>query len=152
MSKFININNREQLKRLLLLINDDTKPLWGKMKPQQMVEHLIESVENTNGKKVTTCDRPPEDAHRSKQQGVYTDNEIPKNVILGPLPDEYIYSDIKSAIAKLMAELKDFDMHFKSPGTTSVHSGFGSMDYDEWLIWHGKHFTHHLKQFSVWPE
>lgn len=151
MSKFININNREQLKTLLLSIPADAKPLWGKMQPQQMVEHLIDSVEYTNGKKIASCNFPVEHALRAKQKGVYTDDEIPKNVILGTLPDEYAYSGMGSAIEQLMLELNSFDAYFKTPGITSVHGGFGPMDHNEWLIWHGKHFTHHLKQFGVWP-
>ena len=52
MSLFININNREQLKRLFLSIDANAQPLWGKMTPQQMVEHLVENVQYTNGKKI----------------------------------------------------------------------------------------------------
>ncbi|MHB8208091.1 hypothetical protein [Mucilaginibacter sp.] len=151
MSTFININNREQLKELLLLIDADTKPLWGKMTPQQMVEHLIVSVEYTNGKKIGICDRSAEDALQAKQWGVYTDAEIPKNVILGTLPNEYSYASIELAIEQLMIELHNFDSYFKLSGITSVHGGFGPMNHNEWLTWHGKHFTHHLKQFGVWP-
>ncbi|MFI5158773.1 MAG: DUF1569 domain-containing protein, partial [Sphingobacteriales bacterium] len=118
---------------------------------QQMVEHLIESVAYTNGKKLTTCGLPAEDAYKAKQRGVYTDDEIPKNVILGTLPDKYSYADMELAIQQLMTELSDFDIYFKSPDATSIHPAFGPMDHNEWLIWHGKHFTHHLKQFGVWP-
>jgi hypothetical protein len=151
MPSFININNREQLKGLLLSINADIQPLWGKMTAQQMVEDLVVSVEYTNGKKIGTCNSSAEDAYRAKQKGVYTDAEIPKNVILGRPPDEYSYTSLELAIEQLMAELNDFDIYFKTPGITSIHGGFGPMDYNEWLIWHGKHFTHHLKQFGVWP-
>jgi len=151
MSTFININNRGQLKQLLLSIDANTQPLWGKMTPQQMVEHLVENVKYTNGKKIGTCDSPAEDAYREKQKGVYTNAEIPKNVILGTLPDEYSFTTLELAIQQLMTELNDFDIYFKTPGITSIHGGFGPMDHNEWLIWHGKHFTHHLKQFGVWP-
>ncbi|MGZ3754396.1 MAG: hypothetical protein ACXVAY_16340 [Mucilaginibacter sp.] len=134
---------------LLSALKPDTQPLWGKMKPQQMVEHLVESVEYTNGRKITTCDRPPGEAAKSKQLMIYTDAPIPKNVNLGPLPDHYLFPDLPAAINQLMIELAVFDQYFKTPGITSVHSGFGPLNHTEWVIWHDKHFAHHFIQFGL---
>lgn len=150
----LKIDNRDKtdiqyLASLLSELKRDTQPLWGKMKPQQMVEHLVESVEYTNGKKVTTCDRPPEEAAKSKQVMIYTDAPIPKNVNLGPLPDQYLFPDLSAAIHQLMIELTVFDHYFKTPRITSIHSGFGPLNHAEWLTWHNKHFAHHFIQFGL---
>ncbi|MGF7038731.1 DUF1569 domain-containing protein [Mucilaginibacter lappiensis] len=149
MKQSVDITNREELRKLLLLLDPQTVPLWGKMKPQQMVEHLVDQVEWTNGKKIPTCDRPADEAYRSKQVMIYTDAEISKNVFLENLPESYKYADIETAIDQLMKELDAFDQYFKEPGTTAIHGGFGPMNYKEWLIWHGKHFAHHFKQFGL---
>ncbi|MDR6944592.1 DUF1569 domain-containing protein [Mucilaginibacter pocheonensis] len=149
MEQPIDITNRTLLRKLLLSLDENAVPLWGKMKPRQMVEHLVDQVEWTNGKKTPTCDRPAEEAYQSKQYMVYTDAEIPKNVFLENLPDDFKYPDMETAIDQLMKELDDFDQYFKQPGTTAIHGGFGPMNHQEWLIWHGKHFTHHFKQFGL---
>ena len=150
MAQFVDINNREGLRELLLSLDPETIPLWGKMKPQQMVEHLVEEVKWTNGKKIAKCDKSPEEAEKSKQRMVYTDTEISKNIFLEELPERYAFADIPIAVDHLMEELEDFDWYFKEPGVTSVHGGFGPLNHEEWVIYHGKHFTHHLKQFGLW--
>jgi oxepin-CoA hydrolase/3-oxo-5,6-dehydrosuberyl-CoA semialdehyde dehydrogenase len=139
---------RKNLKSLLLSLDPAAKPLWGKMSPQQMVEHMVRQIEFSNGKRVTTCDLPAEEAAIAKEKWIYTDAQIPRNLALGPLPAN-IYPDIKAAIKQLMKELEDFDEYFEEPDTTAIHAGYGAMEYNEWLIWHGKHFTHHLKQFGL---
>ncbi len=152
MKNLIAPENRTNLQELLLSLSPDAKPLWGNMKPQQMVEHLAQSVVYTNGKKVTTCDRSPEEALKRKQFMIYTDAVMPKNIVLEALPATYAHANIPAAVNQLLAELTDFDQYFSEPGITSIHSGFGPMDHSEWLIWHSKHFTHHLVQFGLTEE
>jgi len=115
-----------------------------------MVEHLIDQVQYTNGTKVPTCDVSEEEAYKRKRRGIYTDAEIPKNVVLGSLPEDLEYESMEAAINQLMAELEAFDHYFKEQGRTVLHGGFGPMNYHEWQTWHGKHFTHHFKQFGLY--
>ena len=82
MNPSVDINNREELRRLLLTLDPAAVPVWGKMTPQQMVEHLVDQVQWTNGKKIPACDVSAEKAERSKRVMIYTDAQIPKNVIL----------------------------------------------------------------------
>jgi hypothetical protein len=152
MSLLIETDNRSQLKSLLLNLQPDVKPLWGKMDAQQMVEHLVEAVQFTNGKLSSTCSKSAEEAEKGKMRGIYTDFPFPKNVVFGVVPEDYRYSNIAVAIGQLMLELADFDGYFKTPGTTAVHGGFGDLTYEEWLVWHSKHFTHHFQQFGLLPE
>lgn len=149
MSHFVDITNRDEIQQLLLALKPDMLPLWGSMKPRQMVEHLIVQVQYTNGKLIPFCERPAAEAYEAKQKMIYTDAEIPQNVILETLPKDYIYADLPAAIHQLLRELDGFDAYFKKPGTMVVHGGFGPMNYQEWINWHGKHFTHHFKQFGL---
>jgi hypothetical protein len=148
----IDITDRQQVYSLLLLLQPDTRPLWGSFTAQHMVEHLVEQVEYTNGKKIGTCDRSPEEAQRSKQIGIYTDAPIPKNIVLAPPPVGFRYADLSTAITQLMQELADFDVYFQDPAATSIHGGFGPMTGPEWIIWHSKHFTHHFRQLGLLEE
>ena len=149
MNQFVDITNRRVLYRMLLMLDSSAQPLWGKMKPQQMIEHLVTEVQYTNGTKIPTWDGPNENTAARKQRGIYTDVEIPHNIYLEDLPDAPTYPDLETAINQLMRELDTFDRYFNTNDVKVIHGGFGPLDYYEWIIWHGKHFTHHLKQFGV---
>jgi len=149
MAKFLDISNRTELQSMVAKLNPVAVPLWGKMTPQQMVEHLIDQVQYTNGTKIPTCDVSEEEAYQRKQKGLDLQYEIPRNIVLGTLPETYQYENLEAAINQLMTELELFDEYFKEPGKTELHGGFGPMNYQEWQIWHGKHFTHHFKQFGL---
>lgn len=149
MPQFFDINNRTELRKLLLSLDPQIAPIWGKMTPQQMVEHLVDQVEWTNGKRIPFCERPADEAYQSKMEMVYSDIEIGRGVVFKSPPEHYQYPDIAAAVDQLMLELEAFDRYFQQPGITAIHGGFGPMNHQEWLIWHGKHFTHHMKQFGL---
>ncbi|MDP3683019.1 MAG: hypothetical protein Q8S01_03720, partial [Ignavibacteria bacterium] len=54
--------NKPLLLKMPLLgkLMDETKPLWGKMSAQHMIEHLILAVKTSNGKLTIGCFNPPE--------------------------------------------------------------------------------------------
>jgi hypothetical protein len=149
MSISVDTASREQLRDMLLSLSPETKPRWGKMNPQQMVEHLVEQIEYSNGNKTTTCDLSPEVAAAEKHKWIYTDAQIPHNLVLKPAPEHYRFADMNAAIEQLMKELETFDRYFAEPDAISIHAGYGAMDHAEWIIWHDKHFTHHFKQFGL---
>jgi len=149
LTELIEPKNRKQLENHFLKLQLNTPAVWGKMTPQQMVEHLIDQVQYTNGKKEPFCEVPEEEANKAKQVNIYTNVEIPRNVVFGTVQEQLIYPSLSGAIQQLMAELDDFDQYFMKPGRTAVHGGFGPMNYKEWLIWHSKHFYHHLQQFDL---
>jgi hypothetical protein len=149
LTELIEPQNRKYLESHFLKLQPDTPAVWGKMTSQQMVEHLIDQVQYTNGKKEPFCEVLEKEANKAKQINIYTDVEIPRNVVFGTPQEQLIYPDLPSAIQRLLAELDDFDQYFAKPGRTAIHGGFGPMNYKEWLIWHSKHFFHHLKQFGL---
>lgn len=149
MATSVNISKRQEIRSLLSALKPGATPIWGDMKPQQMIEHLIDQVAYTNGHKPPTLDVTVEEAKKSKQKWIYTDAIIPRNIILGTLPEQYLYSDLKVAIEQLLKELSDFDDYYHTPGITAIHGGFGPLTHSEWIIWHNKHFTHHFKQFGL---
>jgi oxepin-CoA hydrolase/3-oxo-5,6-dehydrosuberyl-CoA semialdehyde dehydrogenase len=82
---------------------------------------------------------------------VNSDFVIP-NDVAGYLPDATKakrFKDLSTAIDELNNELDTFETFFKTEGATAIHFEFGPMNHREWIIWHGKHFTHHFKQFGL---
>lgn len=137
---------------LLKKVDVDAKPLWGKMNAQQMVEHLIESLKQANGKSLSTIKTPAE--HISKMKSfLLSDTPFKENTKHRELPEEPLPTkckDINEAITQLDVELKDFFKVFEDePGKIIDNSVFGDLDYEHWVALLYKHAKHHLKQFSI---
>jgi len=151
MPAFIDITERRNLNLLLSILQPQTPALWGRMNAQNMIEHLVEAVEYTNGKRVAELQVPVDMADKQRKDLVNSDFVIP-NDVAGYLPDATKakrFKDLSTAIDELNNELDTFETFFKTEGATAIHFEFGPMNHREWIIWHGKHFTHHFKQFGL---
>ena len=151
MPGYIDITDRKNLNSILSALQPGTPALWGRMNAQNMIEHLVEAVEYTNGKRLADLRFTPEWASKQRQRLVNTDFVIPSGV-QGYLPDATKtkkFNDLATAILELNNELDAFEHFFKTKGITATHFEFGPMNYQEWITWHGKHFTHHFKQFGL---
>lgn len=147
----VNIRNREELNSLLSKLTSDTPALWGNLNAQSMIEHLIEAVEYTNGKKVAVLQFPQEEAKKIKQSVVHRDFVISKGAkgYLSDATQRKRFKDLQTAIDELNKEIDAFESFFAMGQRTSVHPEFGAMNHEEWITWHGVHFTHHFKQFGL---
>lgn len=128
-------------------------PLWGKMNFQQMVEHMIDSVQIANGKiKKTVIVTPAEFLEKAKTF-MLSDKPFRENTKNAEMPEEPAaikYKDIDTAINILEKELNDFFTSFASnPNQRILNSIFGELNYEESLHLLYKHSTHHLKQFGI---
>jgi oxepin-CoA hydrolase/3-oxo-5,6-dehydrosuberyl-CoA semialdehyde dehydrogenase len=149
----VDINKREELNNLLDLLHENTKAKWGLMKPQHMVEHLVKTLEFSNGKMLLTLKATEVEAKLAKERFIYTDVEMPqglKSSLLGDVPDPFKYPGLDEAKKILIQELDEFHNHFMNhPSASFIHPRLGSLNYQEWIIIHNKHFTHHFKQFGL---
>ena len=146
--------NKPILKKLELLtkLHADTKPLWGKMSAQHMIEHLIFAVRISNSKLTTGCYNPPEKTPTLKRFLTST-RPLPKGFInpyigtvLLPLEND----SLEDAIFVLKNEVEDFYKYFESnPDAVLVNPTFGELNKAEWDTFHQKHFTHHFEQFGL---
>ena len=150
-SSMVDIRNRKELNSLLNKLTSDTPALWGNLKAQSMIEHLIEAVEYTNGKKVAALQIPPEEAEKIKQAVVHSDFVISKGAkgYLSDATQRKRFKDLQTSIDELNKEIDVFEVFFETGQRTSVHPEFGAMNHQEWITWHGVHFTHHFKQFGL---
>ena len=150
---FTDISDIALLTRLLNNLTAETRPLWGSLTPQAMIEHLATAVQYTNGQKFAALEVTEEEASTRKQQVVRPELIIPKNV-KGPLDDTapLRYKDLSAAIEELLHQVQLFHTYYSIPGRSAVHPTFGALSHEEWLMWHGKHFAHHFTQFGLLPE
>jgi uncharacterized protein DUF1569 len=147
----IDVTNRKELNSLLSQLTPETPALWGNLKAQSMIEHLVEAVEYTNGKRIAAVHVSSDEADSNKQLLVHGDVVISKGA-KGYLTDATTtkrYKDLRTAVEQLNKEIDAFEHFFATPGKTAIHQHFGAMNRKEWITWHGKHFTHHFKQFGL---
>lgn len=152
MTKFIEITDMEKMQSVLASLENETPANWGKMNAQNMIEHLLESVEHSSGKKTSTMVVGKETAEIQKQYCVRNDFEIPQgteSIQLSDTTKSRRFEDLTTAIEFLKKEINVFQDFLGADGSTAVHPAFGPMDFEDWRIWHGKHFTHHFKQFNL---
>ena len=141
-----------EIENLLSRLTVDQKPLWGKMTPQHMVEHLYKAVQSSINE---------------ISLNVYTEErKIPvlKKLFLGerPLPKEFMnpaigpelmqleFENLNNAINELRNVLQRYEQFFiDNPSIKTAHPIFGHLIKEEWDNFHQKHFRHHLSQFGI---
>jgi len=133
-------------------LSPETKPLWGIMTPQHMVEHLLLTVKVSNNKIKVECFNPPEKIPTLKKF-LLSERPLPKNFI-NPIIGEGLlpiqFNNYEDAITGLKIEIEDFYKFFENnPEAVITNPTFGELNRTEWEIFHKKHFTHHLSQFGI---
>ena len=133
-------------------LKPDTKPQWGKMTAQHMVEHLITAVQMSNGKVHFDCFNPPEKLP-ALRRFLMSDRPLPRNFVNPVIGSDNLplkYSDLKEAKEILEMEIKDYHKFFESnPEAKPTNVTFGELNKEEWDQFHKKHFTHHFTQFNL---
>ncbi len=133
-------------------LSPETKPLWGIMTPQHMVEHLLLTVKVSNNKIKVECLNPHEKIPTLKRF-LLSERPLPKyfiNPIIGEGLLPLQFNNYKDAIDSLKIEIEDFYKFFENnPDVLITNPTFGELNKTEWEIFHKKHFTHHLSQFGV---
>lgn len=139
----------------LSALRDDTRPGWGKMTAQQMVEHLIWAVEISTGKAQVECPFP--EAQRERLKAFLYDNrptprEFQNPALAAGLPP-LRYAGTADATAALRHEVRRFlERAAATPGAARMHPVFGPIATEEWARSHFKHCYHHGLQFGLISE
>jgi len=149
----IDIHNLNQLNQYLSRLQPETEAVWGKMSPQNMIEHISAIMMFSNGRKSMPLLYPEDKAAAFKAYLIDSDNEFPKHFrapLIGEEPLPYRFESLDAAKEIL---LKEMDTYFKyqeaEKDAILMHPTLGLLDNREWTIFHNKHFTHHFKQFNL---
>ncbi len=149
----VDIYNTQHIITKLKNLDPTAKPLWGKMSPQHIVEHLAFSLQTSTGKNQIRVHTAEDVANTIKQTIIYSDSEIPegvKNPLLGDEPPPLVHTDMQTAIQHLKTELAHFHNYYKENAeATHMHPRMALLNHKEWTIFHNKHFTHHFKQYNL---
>ena len=142
---------RHALPDAISKLGDGSTARWGRMRPQEMVEHLIWAFRLSTGQACTDCYVPAADLPRMKQF-MYSNGPTPREFVnpalaagLPPLE----FGSLAEAKAALRGEVLRFLDGFGSAQDLYTHPLFGPIGYDEWHRTHYKHTHHHLLQFGL---
>jgi oxepin-CoA hydrolase/3-oxo-5,6-dehydrosuberyl-CoA semialdehyde dehydrogenase len=120
-------------------LDTSTASKWGKMTPQEMIEHLIWSFELAAGKIEAVCNYSVEIQNKFKAF-IYNNQPTP----------ELCCKDLKEAEKELNKGINEFLEHYSvNPAIKYTHPIFGPLNMDEWHRTNYKHCIHHLLQFDL---
>jgi len=144
----------QQFIPLLKNLPADAMGKWGKMNAQQMTEHVAAFFYVSAGKIKFDLVTPAEHLPKYKEF-LLSDKEFRENTkapasVLGEEPLPLRNNNMDEAIAGLQKSIDEFVDHFKDDANKKTgHPVFGELNFEEWVLLHHKHVTHHLKQFNL---
>ena len=124
---------------------------WGKMTPQRMIEHLSDCIYMSCG--IGNHELLiPEEKIKGMQAFLISDKEMPQNIQV-PFAKENTplrNTDIELALDEFTMAWVDFEeIYSEDSKKTALHPYYGNLNYEQWLLLHSKHFTHHFTQFGL---
>jgi len=137
-------------------LHADAMPKWGKMNAQQMVEHLVDFIDLSVEKIHFPLAVPEEDLPKYKaflmSEKPFRENTKAPAAVLGENPLPIKMDSLETAIYQLQIAVANFFAFFaENPDKKTLHPAFGWLNYEEWLMLHFKHISHHLRQFELIP-
>jgi hypothetical protein len=132
-------------------LDEKKSAYWGKMTPQRMIEHLSDCIYMSCG--IGNHELLiPEEKIKGMQAFLISDKEMPQNIQV-PFAKENTplrNTDIELALDEFTMAWVDFEeMYSEDSKKTALHPYYGNLNYEQWLLLHSKHFTHHFTQFGL---
>jgi hypothetical protein len=128
-------------------------PRWGKMAPQQMVEHFTESVRIAAGTFPNVPRLTPAENLPKMQEFLMSDKpfrENTQNQMVPETPAPMRHASMAKALNELQNTLDVFFQAFYSnENLTTLNPFFGDLNFEMNVQVLYKHAVHHLRQFGV---
>ena len=143
---------RHRLVPLLRQIPTETKPLWGKMTLQQMIQHYADYTRIASAKTVIELVTPEEQIPKYQE---FLMSETPfrentSNPLMPEIPAPVRNKSNEDAIQELQTELNYFFAVFEAnEHLITSNPFFGDLNYQMNVQLLHKHAVHHLRQFGV---
>lgn len=144
----------EKITECLNKLKVDSKPKWGTMSAQHMVEHLEYTYRIASGEiqdfEVATPERFLEKTHET----LYNYKAMPKEYDF-PLAEkskiaELIHPNLESAKKMMLEARAEYLARFKDDSELRTKNAvFGEMNRFEWSLMERKHLNHHFSQFGL---
>lgn len=143
--------NIETLLSISSKLNKDSKPLWGSMNAQRMIEHLTDLLK-VSTKEIEQEILIPSEKIPQMHEILASDKPMPKNfeVPFAPKDAPIRNEELDLAIDEMVDKWLAFEELFEeNPDLTINHAYYGPLNFEQWKRLHAKHFTHHFQQFGL---
>ncbi|MDT0555849.1 phenylacetic acid degradation bifunctional protein PaaZ [Patiriisocius hiemis] len=144
----------EKINNCLSKLTEDTKPKWGAMTAQQMIEHLEYTYQIASGKLQDFKIATPKKILEKVKNTLYNYDKMPREHMF-PLAkeskiEELRFSNLEEAIEQLKKTRENYIEFFKEhPDATLKNVVFGELNKYEWYLLERKHLNHHFEQFGL---
>lgn len=151
---FIELNVKE-IRKALNALTENTKPKWGKMQSQQMLEHVEMGLLYSIGEPEAEKCYISEDELEAYQDFLYNFRKMPKGYEAPFLPSDgslppLKHKNLQAAKEALLETLQRFLIYYKEhPEAEHMNYVYGKMNKEMAELLHRKHFTHHFEQFGL---
>lgn len=146
--------SEETIATCLSRLTKETKPKWGIMTSQHMIEHLEYTYKVASGEiqdfEISTPEKILEKVHAS----LYNYDKFPRNSKFPTLEKDKLealqHPDLQTAIEQFKIQRKKYLDYFKEhPEAKLNNMVFGEMNRYEWYLLERKHLNHHFEQFGL---
>ena len=145
---------RDEMMPLLQTLTPASEAKWGKMNAQQMIEHLA-AFFKVSSNRIKFPLVTPEEQLPAYKAFLLSNKQFRENTQapLSVLPAEPLtlrQTDLKEAMEALDQSVTEFYQFFAGdPLLQTTHPVFGPLNYEEWVLLHYKHVSHHARQFLL---
>lgn len=144
----------ETIEKALSKLTEASKPKWGLMTPQHLVEHLELSYRMAAGEVQDFEIATPEEKLEKVQATLWNYDPMPRNFKHPLLKKEALedlrYKDLETAKQKFREAREEYENYFKeNPDALTKNAVFGWLTKFEWELLHRKHLNHHFEQFNL---
>lgn len=135
-------------------LTENTKPSWGILTPQHLLEHLEQGYKIMSGEiqdfEIATPEKILEKVHNS----LYNYDKFPKGSAFPTMKkgelEDLIHPDFETAKAKFFEAREAYKTFFKeNPEATMKNMVFGELNCYESYLLERKHLNHHFEQFGI---
>ena len=149
------IMNRETISGYLNKLTEASKPKWGSLTPQHMVEHLEYTFKIASGEIQDFDIATPDKFIEKYQESLYNHKPMPKDFKFPLYKEvknllELKHENLETAKKSLLEAYDAFETYFEEhPEATTKNAVFGNLNKFEWDLMHTKHLNHHFSQFGL---
>lgn len=144
----------EKISEALSKLDDNLKPKWGNLKPQQMIEHLEYTYRIAAGQIQDFEIATPEKYIEKVQATLYNYEQMPREYDF-PLSEKsemktFKHPDLDTS-KKMMLEAREEYLQFfkENPDALTKNAVFGALNKFECYLLERKHLNHHFSQFGL---
>lgn len=144
----------EKVAECINKLTENTKPSWGILTPQHLLEHLEQGYKIMSGEiqdfEIATPEKILEKVHNS----LYNYDKFPKGTKFPTMKkdelEDLIHPDFETAKAKFFEAREQYKTFFKeNPEAILKNMVFGELNKYESYLLERKHLNHHFEQFGL---